>query len=122
VTRLFSRATDRARCRERRESEEKRAMLAGTKYVWLKRGSNLTERQLAKRAELDPARSQLRAAGVLQMAEAMCGHGRGWRLLRGCRRHRDGGQGDHQAGTGLLRLERRPDGPGHVLDEGHIKG
>jgi transposase len=71
VTRLFSRATDRARCRERRESEEKRAMLAGTKYVWLKRGSNLTERQLAKRAELDPARSHLRTARACQMAEAM---------------------------------------------------
>jgi transposase len=71
VTRLFSRATDRVRCRERRESEEKRAMLAGTKYVWLKRGSNLTERQLAKRAELDPARSHLRTARACQMAEAM---------------------------------------------------
>lgn len=71
VMQLFSRATDRVRCRERRESEEKRAMLAGTKYVWLKRGSNLTERQLAKRPELDPARSHLRTARACQMAEAM---------------------------------------------------
>lgn len=71
VMQLFSRATDRVRCRERRESEEKRAMLAGTKYVWLKRESNLTGRQLAKRAELDPARSRPRTARACQMAEAM---------------------------------------------------
>ena len=71
VMQLFSRATDRVRCRERRESEEKRAMLAGTKYVWLKRESNLTGRQLAKRAELDPARSRLRTARACQMAETM---------------------------------------------------
>lgn len=71
VMQLFSRATDRVRCRERRESEEKRAMLAGTKYVWLKRESNLTGRQLAKRAELDPARSRPRTARACQMAETM---------------------------------------------------
>lgn len=71
VMQLFSRATDRVRCRERRESEEKRAMLAGTKYVWLKRESNLTGRQLAKRAEFDPARSRPRTARACQMAEAM---------------------------------------------------
>ena len=71
VMQLFSRATDKVRCRERRESEEKRAMLAGTKYVWLRRKSSLTERQLAKRAELDPARSHLRTARACQMAEAM---------------------------------------------------
>ena len=41
VMQLFSRATDKVRCRERRESEEKRAMLAGTKYVWLKREREL---------------------------------------------------------------------------------
>ena len=71
VMQLFSRATDRVRCRERRESEEKRAMLAGTKYVWLKRESNLTGRQLAKRAGLDPARPRPRTARACQMAEAM---------------------------------------------------
>ena len=62
VTRLFSRATDKVRCRERRESEEERAMLAGTKYVWLKRESDLTERQLEKMRGLDPARSHWRAS------------------------------------------------------------
>lgn len=71
VMQPFSRATDKAGRRERRESEEKRAMLAGTKYVWLRRKSSLTERQLAKRAELDPARSHLRTARACQMAEAM---------------------------------------------------
>ena len=34
-------------------------------------GSNLTERQLAKRAELDPARFHPRTARACQMAEAM---------------------------------------------------
>jgi transposase len=57
VTRLFSRATDGVRRWERRESEEERAMLAGTNYVWLKREPDLTERQLAKMRGLDPARS-----------------------------------------------------------------
>ena len=71
VTRPFPGATDKVRCRERRESGEKRAMLAGTKYVWLKRESNLTECQLAKRRGLDPARSHLRTARACQMAEAM---------------------------------------------------
>ena len=71
VTRVFPGATDRVRCRGRRESEEKRAMLAGTKCVRLKREPNLTERKLAKRRGLDPARSHLRTARACQMAEAM---------------------------------------------------
>ena len=33
VMQLFSRATDRVRCRERRESDEKREALKRTKYV-----------------------------------------------------------------------------------------
>ncbi len=71
VMQLFSRATDRVRCRERRESEDKRRMLAGTKCVWLKREGNLTERQRATRESLDPARSHLQTARACQMAEAM---------------------------------------------------
>ena len=37
VSQLFSRATDKVRCREARLSEEKRSLLRGTKYCWLKR-------------------------------------------------------------------------------------
>lgn len=71
VMQLFARATDRVRCRERRESDEKRRMLAGTKYVWLKREGNLTEGQRAKREELDPRSSHLRTARACQITEAM---------------------------------------------------
>lgn len=46
-------------------------MLAGTKYVWLKREGNLTEGQRAKREELDPRSSHLRTARTCQMTEAM---------------------------------------------------
>jgi transposase len=42
VMQLFTRATDLARCQERRESAEKRALLRGTKYVWLKAEGSLT--------------------------------------------------------------------------------
>jgi len=73
VTRPFPGATDKVRCRERRESGEKRAMLAGTKYVWLKRESNLTECQLAKRRGLDPARSHLRTARACCIASLRSG-------------------------------------------------
>jgi transposase len=71
VMQLFPGATDKVRCRERCESEEKRAMLAGTKCVRLKRESSLTERRLAKRRGPGPTRSHLRTARACQMAEAM---------------------------------------------------
>lgn len=71
VMQLFSRATDRVRCAERRESDEKREMLKRTKYVWLKREENLTERQRDTRERLAPSRSHLRTARACQMTEAM---------------------------------------------------
>ena len=71
VTRLFSRATDRVRCRERRESDEKREALKRTKYVWLKREESLTERQREVRERLAPNRSHLKTARACQMTEAM---------------------------------------------------
>lgn len=71
VMQLFSRATDKVRCAERRESDEKREMLNRTKYVWLKREENLTERQAETRRELAPNRSHLRTARACQMTEAM---------------------------------------------------
>lgn len=50
---------------------EKRRQLAGTKCFWLKRKESLTERQLAKREELDPAKTHLRTARACQMGEAL---------------------------------------------------
>lgn len=71
VMQLFSRATDKVRCAERRESDEKRAMLSRTKYVWLKGEQNLTERQRETRERLAPNKSHLRTARACQMTEAM---------------------------------------------------
>ena len=71
VMQMFGRATDMVRCAERRESDEKREMLKRTKYVWLKREENLTERQRETRERLDPSRSHLRTARACQMTEAM---------------------------------------------------
>ena len=71
VMQLFSRRVDGVRCRERRESADKRAMLSGTKYVWLKREENLTDGQRATREALCPARSHLQTARACQMEEAM---------------------------------------------------
>lgn len=69
VMQLFSRATDRVRAAEARSSAEKRALLRGTKYVWLKRAENLTERQAAKRESL--AGEHLLTARACAMTEAM---------------------------------------------------
>ena len=52
VMQLASRATDRVRCRESRLSEDKRRLLKGTKYCWLKRPENLTERQRERKESL----------------------------------------------------------------------
>jgi transposase len=71
ATRLLSRATDKVRCAGRRESDEKREMLNGAKYVWPEREENLTERQAETWRELAPIRSRLRTARACQMTEAM---------------------------------------------------
>ena len=68
---LLNRAIGHARCAERRESAEKRRQPAGTKCVWLKRKESLTERQLTKREEPDPAKAHLRTARACQMGEAL---------------------------------------------------
>ena len=70
VVQLLNRAIDHVRCAERRESASKRWQLAQTKYIWLKKKS-LTKRQLAKKEELDPAKTHLREARACQMAEAL---------------------------------------------------
>ena len=69
VMQLFSRATDRVRAAEAKSSAERRALLRGTKYVWLKRRENLTERQAAKRESL--AGEHLLTARACAMTEAM---------------------------------------------------
>ena len=71
VMQLFSRATDRVRCRERRESDEKREAPERTKYVWPEREESLTERQREVRERLAPNRSHLKTARTCQTAEAM---------------------------------------------------
>lgn len=65
VVQLLNRAIDHVRC------AKKRRQLAGTKYVWLQGKESLTERQLAKREELDPAKTHLRTARACQMGEAL---------------------------------------------------
>ena len=68
---LFSKATDKVRNEERKESDEKYELLKGTKYVWLKRAENLTERQALIRERLDPKKSHLKTARACMMTEAM---------------------------------------------------
>jgi transposase len=47
VMQLFSRATDKVRCAERRKADGKQRMLTGIDYVWLKGEENLTEHHRA---------------------------------------------------------------------------
>ena len=69
VMRLLTRALDRTRCAEAKSCEEKRRLPRGTRYVWLKRPENLTERRAAKRASLAP--EHLLAARACAMVEAV---------------------------------------------------
>jgi len=69
VMQLFEQAVDRVRCAEAKSSAEKRRLLKGTKYVWLKRPENLTERQAAKKESL--MGEHLLTARACAMAEAM---------------------------------------------------
>lgn len=69
VMQLLSRALDRTRCAEAKSCEEKRRLLRGTKYVWLKRPENLTERQAEMRASL--ASEHLLTARACAMVEAV---------------------------------------------------
>lgn len=69
VMQLFEQAVDRVRCAEAKSSAEKRRLLRGTKYVWLKRPENLTERQAARKESL--MGEHLLTARACAMAEAM---------------------------------------------------
>ena len=52
VVQLATRQLDRVRAAEAKESKEKRALLARTKYIWLKNEANLTEGQAERRRSL----------------------------------------------------------------------
>lgn len=69
VMQLLTKALDKTRCAEEKSWEEKGRLLGGTKYVWLKRPENLTERQAAKRASL--ASEHLLTARACAMVEAV---------------------------------------------------
>ncbi|MCI5448526.1 MAG: ISL3 family transposase, partial [Coriobacteriaceae bacterium] len=66
---LFEQAVGRVRCAEAKSSAEKRRLPKGTKYVWLKRPENLTERQAARKGSL--MGEHLLTARACAMAEAM---------------------------------------------------
>lgn len=68
VMQLLNRELDRVRCAESKSCEEKRRLLRGTKYVWLRAAAGLTERQAAKREEL--SREHLLTARACAMVEA----------------------------------------------------
>lgn len=69
VMQLALRAVERVRCAEAKSSEEKRRLLKGSKYCWLKRPENLTPRQAARKASL--MSEHLLTARACAMAEAL---------------------------------------------------
>jgi transposase len=52
VIQLFTKAVDRVRKAEGRESAEKARLLKGTKYIWLKNAGSLTEAQAERKVSL----------------------------------------------------------------------
>lgn len=69
VMQLFSRAIDKVRTVESKESDEKRGLLKRTRYLWLKNDDNMTERQLVKKRSL--AKENLKTGRSCAMKEAM---------------------------------------------------
>ena len=69
VIQLATRQIDKVRTAEARESEEKRALLAKTKYIWLKNEESLTERQAERKRSL--AKEHLKTARACAMKEAL---------------------------------------------------
>ena len=66
---LATRQLDKVRAAEARESKEKRALLAKTKYIWLKNEENLAERQAARKRSL--VEEHLKTARACAMKEAL---------------------------------------------------
>lgn len=69
VMQLANRKLDLVRTQEARESAEKRRLLKGTKYVWLKRDESLTDRQRARKLSL--ASENLKTGRACAMVEAL---------------------------------------------------
>ena len=68
VTRLATRQLERVRSAEARESREKRALLARTKYIWPGNEASLTEGQAERKRT--PSREHLRTARACATREA----------------------------------------------------
>lgn len=85
VMQLFCKAVDRVRCRESKSSEDRRRLPGNTRYCWLKRPENLTERQASRKESL--MSEHLQCARASAMTEAM-------RDVHGC--------GDRQEAGGRL--------------------
>ena len=69
VIQLATRQLDRVRSAEARESREKRALLARTKYIWLRNEASLTEGQAERKRTL--SKEHLRTARACAMKEAL---------------------------------------------------
>ena len=69
VIQLATRQVDKVRTAEAKESKEKRALLAKTKYIWLKNEANLTAGQAERKRSL--AKEHLKTARACAMKEAL---------------------------------------------------
>lgn len=76
VMQLAGKKVNEVRIAEAKESDEKKRLLKGTKYVWLKREENLTERQRARKEGL--AGENLKTGRAYSMVEALR------RIYEGC--------------------------------------
>ena len=69
VIQLFTKAVDKVRAAEARESEGKRDLLKRTRWLWLKNEANLKASQLSRKREL--AKENLKTGRACAMKEAM---------------------------------------------------
>ena len=69
VIQLFTRAVDRVRAAEARESKEKAALLKHTRWLWLKNEGSLKASQLVRKRDL--AQENLKTGRACAMKEAM---------------------------------------------------
>jgi transposase len=69
VIQLFTKAVDRVRKAEGRESKEKAALLKGTKYMWLKNAGSLTEAQAERK--VSPVGERLKTGKACRIKETV---------------------------------------------------
>ena len=69
VVQLLTKAVDRVRAAEARESKEKAALLRRTRWLWLKNEANLKASQLSRKRDL--AKENLKTGRACAMKEAM---------------------------------------------------